>query len=253
LPHQLRSSRAFDGKDGARTAESGRGSSKCRGPSFRSPRRPVSRYEQLRARLRRTGREHPGEASKRRSTASPKASPSRCHRCRSETIETRWPTRCHPLLEMTGPRARTPRRPGTRASTGGGRAASLGPRYQASAAAFVYVAIVTDTPLPWFGRFPKVPTAVSGETGGPGDDLRIPACSRRGGRRGRLAQIRGRGSLLGGPIACGRLRLLSGDDRALPETTSCRAPRSFSALCQVQEASHRQRDEAAGRTLNAAA
>src|SRR5450756_2000908 len=51
----------------------------------------------------------------------------------------------------------------------------------------------------------------------------------------------------------GRLRLLSGDDRALPETTSCRAPRSFSALCQVQEASHRQRDEAAGRTLNAAA
>lgn len=74
---------------------------------------------------------------------------------------------------MTGPRARTPRRPGTRASTGGGRAASLGPRYQASAAAFVYVAIVTDTPLPWFGRFPKVPTAVSGETGGPGDDLRI--------------------------------------------------------------------------------
>jgi tetratricopeptide (TPR) repeat protein len=65
------------------------------------------------------------------------------------------------------------RRPVTRANTAGGRAANLGPRYQACAAAFVYVAIITDSPLPWFGPFPKVPTAVSGETGGPGDDLRI--------------------------------------------------------------------------------
>jgi tetratricopeptide (TPR) repeat protein/transcription elongation GreA/GreB family factor len=77
------------------------------------------------------------------------------------------------MTEPQAPRRQTRSLRCGRARTGGGRAASLGPRYQASVAAFAYVAIVTETPLPWFGPFPKVPTAVSGETGGPGDDLRV--------------------------------------------------------------------------------
>jgi tetratricopeptide (TPR) repeat protein len=50
---------------------------------------------------------------------------------------------------------------------------NLGARYQASVGAYVYVAIITDTPLAWFGSTPKVPTAASSESNGPGDDIRV--------------------------------------------------------------------------------
>jgi tetratricopeptide (TPR) repeat protein len=71
-----------------------------------------------------------------------------------------------------------PRAPGgsraraARPASGGGRATSGGTHYQASASAFVAVAIITETPIAWFGRS-DVPTAITAETGGPGDDLRI--------------------------------------------------------------------------------
>ncbi|HEY4266866.1 MAG TPA: hypothetical protein VGM94_01620 [Galbitalea sp.] len=62
--------------------------------------------------------------------------------------------------------------PAARPATGGGRATNAGTRYQASVAAYVGIAIITETPIAWFGRS-DTPTAMTAETGGPGDDLRI--------------------------------------------------------------------------------
>lgn len=59
---------------------------------------------------------------------------------------------------------------------GGGNAGSGGYNYQAHAIAYVSACILTGRALRWvnqqFGR-PDVPIAVSAETGGPGDDIRV--------------------------------------------------------------------------------
>ena len=57
--------------------------------------------------------------------------------------------------------------------TAGGRAASGGTEFHASVAAFVYAAMLAKTPLTWFGVAGRVPTGISAESGGGGDDLRI--------------------------------------------------------------------------------
>lgn len=60
-----------------------------------------------------------------------------------------------------------------RQATAGGRASSGGTQFHASAATFVYTAILAKTPLTWFGPAARVPTAISAESGGAGDDLKI--------------------------------------------------------------------------------
>lgn len=55
-----------------------------------------------------------------------------------------------------------------------GDATFAGTSYQAKAIAFVYIHILTQTRLDWLGPLTNdTPLAVSGETGGPGDDIRI--------------------------------------------------------------------------------
>jgi tetratricopeptide (TPR) repeat protein len=54
-----------------------------------------------------------------------------------------------------------------------GDATFSGTTYQASVIAVVYVHILARVPLGWFADHADVPVAVSGETGGPGDDARI--------------------------------------------------------------------------------
>jgi hypothetical protein len=48
-----------------------------------------------------------------------------------------------------------------------------GVSYQARVIAGIYVRILTQSPLGWFSQGSDIPTAVSGETKGPGDDARI--------------------------------------------------------------------------------
>jgi len=60
-----------------------------------------------------------------------------------------------------------------RQATAGGRASSGGTRFHASSAVAVYASILAKTPLLWFGLAGRVPTAVSAESGGGGDDLQI--------------------------------------------------------------------------------
>jgi predicted Zn-dependent protease len=54
-----------------------------------------------------------------------------------------------------------------------GAATFFGTNYQAGVIAFVYTHILKQAPLAWFEHFIDTPLAVSGETGGPGDDARI--------------------------------------------------------------------------------
>ena len=55
----------------------------------------------------------------------------------------------------------------------GGDATSSGINYQASVVAYVYVHILTGSKLRWLQVRDDTPTAISGETKGPGDDARI--------------------------------------------------------------------------------
>jgi hypothetical protein len=59
------------------------------------------------------------------------------------------------------------------ATTAGGRAAAAGAAYQAGVVAYVYAHVLSQARLGWFGLQDAVPVAVSAETGGPGDDVRI--------------------------------------------------------------------------------
>ena len=54
-----------------------------------------------------------------------------------------------------------------------GKGASAGAIYQAQVIAFAYVHVIAQRPLPWFGPAGQAPTAVWGETRGPGDDVRL--------------------------------------------------------------------------------
>ena len=60
-------------------------------------------------------------------------------------------------------------RPG---ATAGGRAANAGADYHANVGAVIFASIIAESPIAWFAR-QDIPTAVSMETGGPGDDLQI--------------------------------------------------------------------------------
>ena len=60
-----------------------------------------------------------------------------------------------------------------RQATAGGRASSGGTKFHAASAVAVYASILAKTPLLWFGLAGRVPTAVSAESGGGGDDLKI--------------------------------------------------------------------------------
>lgn len=55
----------------------------------------------------------------------------------------------------------------------GGKAMNARARYQAHVVAAAYVHVITERPLPWFGRVARVPTAVWVEPLGPGDDVRV--------------------------------------------------------------------------------
>lgn len=50
---------------------------------------------------------------------------------------------------------------------------NAGALYQARVIASVYVAVIAQRPISWFGPVGRVPIAVWGETRGPGDDLRL--------------------------------------------------------------------------------
>lgn len=54
----------------------------------------------------------------------------------------------------------------------GGAAASSGATYQTRVVAFVYVHILAQMRLGWLSLADDTPLAVSGKTGGPGDDPR---------------------------------------------------------------------------------
>ncbi len=54
-----------------------------------------------------------------------------------------------------------------------GAATFAGTNYQGAVIGYVSVHILSQAPLEWFDGFLDIPTAVSGETGGPGDDARI--------------------------------------------------------------------------------
>lgn len=54
-----------------------------------------------------------------------------------------------------------------------GDATFSGARYQARAIAYVYARMLGQSRLMWFQHFDDTPVAISGETGGPGDDFRI--------------------------------------------------------------------------------
>ena len=54
-----------------------------------------------------------------------------------------------------------------------GNAIFTGTNYQASAIAYVFVHVLTETKLRWLALADDTPSAVSGEVGGPGDDARI--------------------------------------------------------------------------------
>ena len=60
----------------------------------------------------------------------------------------------------------------------GGTATFSGVNFQAKVIAYIYVHILTQQPLGWFGNLDDKPIAVSGETSGPGDDARIGFGSR---------------------------------------------------------------------------
>ena len=72
----------------------------------------------------------------------------------------------------------------------GGDATSSGINYQASVVAYVYVHILTGSKLRWLQVRDDTPTAISGETKGPGDDARIefatPVPSCRGAGKARF-------------------------------------------------------------------
>lgn len=54
-----------------------------------------------------------------------------------------------------------------------GKGTSAGALYQAQVIASAYVHVITQRTVPWFGPAGQVPTAVWGETRGPGDDVRL--------------------------------------------------------------------------------
>ena len=54
-----------------------------------------------------------------------------------------------------------------------GAATFAGTNYQGAVIGYVSVHILSQAPLEWFDGFLDIPTAVSGETGGPGDDARV--------------------------------------------------------------------------------
>lgn len=60
-----------------------------------------------------------------------------------------------------------------RQATAGGRASSGGTKFHASVATYLFTSMLARTPVNWFGLTGRVPTAVSAESGGAGDDLQI--------------------------------------------------------------------------------
>lgn len=54
-----------------------------------------------------------------------------------------------------------------------GKGTNAGAEYQARVVASAYVYVLTERPVPWFGPVSRIPTAVWGETHGPGDDVRL--------------------------------------------------------------------------------
>jgi tetratricopeptide (TPR) repeat protein len=60
-----------------------------------------------------------------------------------------------------------------KSGSGGGSAGSGGYDFQARAIAYIAVRVLTSRRLDWFELRDDIPTAVSAETGGPGDDIRI--------------------------------------------------------------------------------
>jgi tetratricopeptide (TPR) repeat protein len=54
-----------------------------------------------------------------------------------------------------------------------GKGTNAGAQYQAHVIASAYVHVITERPVPWFGPVSRMPTAVWGETLGPGDDVRM--------------------------------------------------------------------------------
>ena len=55
----------------------------------------------------------------------------------------------------------------------GGDATFSGTTYQTRVLAYVEVHVLTQRPLRWLGPVDDTPQAVLGETGGPGDDVRV--------------------------------------------------------------------------------
>ncbi len=91
----------------------------------------------------------------------------------------------------------------------GGAATTGGSHYQGSAIAVVYVHMLAQRRLGWFGdEVDDVPLAVSGETGGPGDDIRIEFGTRFGTTEAQVKPVgriqRGNRGVPRHPMALGR-------------------------------------------------
>ena len=88
----------------------------------------------------------------------------------------------------------------------------VGTQYQARVIAYIYVRMLAQMPLRWIGESDDTPYAVAGETGGPGDDIKVEF----GGRRACRPKIQAKHGLRAGA------RLLDAIDSLVVSSDSSR-------------------------------